>query len=116
MVKPHVACTAGRLGLEIVHHRLVGPVRLVAPASQQEVSTQWERPMFGDRQIGRVESVIRVEVEHRAARHDEIAVFLNNHRVRLQATTESLEHVEVKSQATGIGHQISLAHMPSTEK
>ena len=53
--------------------------------------------ILGNCEIGRVESVVGVDIEHPSTSHDEIAVFLNNHRIRLQTTAEGLDHVEVES-------------------
>ena len=88
---------------------LVCPVGILAPTPKKEVSPERQRAVFGDREIGRVEAVVRVQIEHAGTRHDEVAVFLDNHCVRLQTPSEGLDHVEVEPKAIGVGHQFSLA-------
>ena len=100
----NVSPTTGRIGLEIMDDGLVCPVRFPATAPKKEVSSKWKRTMFGDSQIGRIDPVMRIQVEYPATRHDQAAVFLNNHRVRLQSSSKGPDHVEVQSKAIGVGH------------
>jgi len=99
-----VARPGGRVGLEIVDDGLVCPVRFLTPAPMKEVSSQRKRPMVCYRQIGYIDPIMRIQIKYPATRHDQVAVFLNNHRVRLQSSSKGLDHVEVQSKAIGIGH------------
>ena len=100
----NIAPTACRIGLEIVDNGLICPVRLFTAAPKQEVPTKGQRTMLCNGQIGRVKPVLRVQIENPATRHDQVTVFLNNHRVRLQSSSKGLDYVEVQSKAIGVGH------------
>lgn len=100
----NIASTTGRIGLEIVNDGLVCPVRFTTPAPEKEVPSQWKWTMFGNGQVRRIDTVVRIQIEYPATRHDQVAVFLNNHRVRFQTAPESLDQVEVESKDIGVGH------------
>ena len=74
------------------------------------------RRLRHQRLVGGVEAVPAVQVEDAHAAHHQIAVFLDNRRVRLQTTPERLDHVEVESEAIGVGHQISLPDLSAGKK
>ena len=100
----NVTPTTGRIGLEIVDDGLVGPVRHLTPAPKQEVSPKRKGTVLCYRQIGRIDPIMRIQIEYPATRHDQVAVFLNNHRIRLQSSSKGLDDVEVQSKAIGVGH------------
>ncbi len=65
--------------------------------------------MVGNCAIRGVEIFVRIKISYRSTAHDEVPVFLDDKRIRVQSSAKRTCQVEVDAQGRGVLHVISVA-------